>query len=91
MLVTFHQDTTLPSNETATKQDKQTKAISGGMEAIYTSAEQQQPYLQCGMLLAIVTGQRLGDICNMKFSDVWDDMLHIEQEKTGTRLAIPFL
>lgn len=58
-------------------------------EAIYTSAEQQQPYLQCGMLLAIVTGQRLGDICNMKFSDVWDDMLHIEQEKTGTRLAIP--
>lgn len=60
-------------------------------KAIYTSAEQQQPYLQCGMLLAIVTGQRLGDICNMKFSDVWDDMLHIEQEKTGTRLAIPFL
>ncbi len=58
-------------------------------KAIYTSAEQQQPYLQCGMLLAIVTGQRLGDICNMKFSDVWDDMLHIEQEKTGTRLAIP--
>ncbi|HBX0706801.1 TPA: tyrosine-type recombinase/integrase [Klebsiella pneumoniae] len=58
-------------------------------KAIYSSAEQQQPYLQCGMLLAIVTGQRLGDICNMKFSDVWDDMLHIEQEKTGTRLAIP--
>ncbi len=56
-------------------------------KAIYTSAEQQQPYLQCGMLLAIVTGQRLGDICNMKFSDVWDDMLHIEQEKTGTRLG----
>lgn len=41
------------------------------------------------MLLAIVTGQRLGDICIMKFSDVWNDMLHIEQEKTGTRLAIP--
>lgn len=58
-------------------------------EAIYTSAEQQQPYLQCGMVLAIVTGQRLGDICNMNFSDVWDDMLHIEHKKTGTRLAIP--
>ena len=25
----------------------------------------------------------------MKFSDIWDDMLHIEQEKTGSRLAIP--
>ncbi len=56
---------------------------------IYKTAEQQQPYLQCGMLLALITGQRLGDIYNMKFSDIWDDMLHIEQEKTGSRLAIP--
>lgn len=58
-------------------------------KTIYECAEHQQPYLQCGMLLAIVTGQRIGDICNMKFSDIWDDMLHIVQEKTGTRLAIP--
>ncbi|EMM2469583.1 phage integrase Arm DNA-binding domain-containing protein [Raoultella ornithinolytica] len=58
-------------------------------KTIYEYAEHQQPYLQCGMLLAIVTGQRIGDICNMKFSDIWDDMLHIVQEKTGTRLAIP--
>ena len=41
------------------------------------------------MLLAIVTGQRPGDISDMKFSDIWDDMLHIEQEKTGVKLAIP--
>lgn len=25
----------------------------------------------------------------MKFSDIWDDHLHIIQEKTGTKLAIP--
>ncbi|SAE60351.1 phage integrase Arm DNA-binding domain-containing protein [Enterobacter kobei] len=56
---------------------------------IYEAAESMQPYLQCGMLLALVTGQRLGDICKMRFSDIWDDMLHIEQEKTGSRLAIP--
>lgn len=56
---------------------------------IFSAAEKQEPYLQCGMLLALVTGQRLGDICNMKFSDIWDDMLHVEQEKTGSRLAIP--
>lgn len=56
---------------------------------IYTSAEQQEPYLQCGMLLALITGQRLGDICKMQFKDIWDDMLHVEQEKTGSRLAIP--
>lgn len=58
-------------------------------KTIYATAEKQQPYLQCGMLLALITGQRLGDICNMKFADIWDDMLHIEQEKTGARLAIP--
>ncbi|EOY7732907.1 site-specific integrase [Escherichia coli] len=57
--------------------------------AIYAAAEKQEPYLKAGMLLALVTGQRLGDICNMKFKDVWDDMLHVEQEKTGSRLAIP--
>ncbi|MBP6121049.1 phage integrase Arm DNA-binding domain-containing protein [Providencia sp.] len=58
-------------------------------KAIYDQAENHQHYLKCGMLLALVTGQRIGDITKMKFSDVWDDMLHIEQEKTGTKLAIP--
>lgn len=41
------------------------------------------------MLLALVTGQRLGDISKMKFSDIWDDHLHVVQEKTGSKLAIP--
>lgn len=41
------------------------------------------------MLLALVTGQRLGDISKMKFSDIWDDHLHVEQEKTGSKIAIP--
>jgi len=58
-------------------------------EAIFKQAEQHPPYLINGMLLALVTGQRIGDISNMKFSDIWDDMLHITQEKTGSKLAIP--
>lgn len=58
-------------------------------QAIFDSVSRRQPYLKCGMLLALVTGQRLGDICNLKFSDIWDDMLHITQEKTGSKLAIP--
>ena len=58
-------------------------------QTIYAAAEHHPPYLQCAMLLALVTGQRIGDISNMKFSDIWDDMLHITQEKTGARLAIP--
>ena len=41
------------------------------------------------MLLALVTGQRIGDISNMQFSDIWDDMLHVTQEKTGCLVAIP--
>jgi integrase len=56
---------------------------------IYAAAEQHPPYLQCAMLLAVVTGQRIGDISRMKFSDIWDDMLHIEHEKTGAKVALP--
>lgn len=41
------------------------------------------------MLLALVSGQRLGDISKMKFSDIWDDQMHIVQEKTGSKIAIP--
>lgn len=56
---------------------------------IYAAAEHHPPYLQCAMLLAIVTGQRIGDISRMKFSDIWDDMLHVEHEKTGAKVALP--
>jgi len=46
-------------------------------------------YLRRAMLLAIITGQRLNDICNMRFSDIRDGYLYIEQSKTGARIAIP--
>lgn len=58
-------------------------------ESIFSTAADMQNYIQNSMLLALITGQRLGDIAKMKFSDVWDNHLHIVQEKTGTRLAIP--
>lgn len=58
-------------------------------KAIYAAAEYHPPYLQCAMLLAVVTGQRIGDISRMKFTDIWDDMLHVEQEKTGAKVALP--
>lgn len=57
--------------------------------AIFTAAKDLPGYVQNTMLLALVTGQRLGDIAKMKFSDIWDSHLHIQQEKTGTKLAIP--
>jgi integrase len=41
------------------------------------------------LLLALVTAQRRGDLAKMLFSDVWDDHLHISQQKTGERIALP--
>ncbi|MEB2304716.1 site-specific integrase [Citrobacter braakii] len=58
-------------------------------QKIFDIADKKHQYMGNAMLLALVTGQRLGDISKMKFSDIWDDHLHIEQEKTGSKLAIP--
>ena len=41
------------------------------------------------LALALITGQRRSDLCKMRFDDVWDGHLHVEQTKTGTRLALP--
>lgn len=58
-------------------------------QAIFSEARNMQPWAARSMLLALVTGQRLGDIAKMKFSDIWDDALHVEQMKTGAKVAIP--
>ncbi|WP_323114305.1 tyrosine-type recombinase/integrase [Klebsiella variicola] len=58
-------------------------------QAIFEAASDMAPYVQNSMLLAIVTGQRRGDLAKMKFSDVWDGYLHVKQLKTGVKLAIP--
>lgn len=56
---------------------------------IFDIADATHRYMGNAMLLALVTGQRLGDISRMKFSDIWDDHLHVIQEKTGSKIAIP--
>ncbi|EGK9462729.1 tyrosine-type recombinase/integrase [Escherichia coli] len=56
---------------------------------IFDIADASHRYMGNAMLLALVTGQRLSDISRMKFSDIWDDHLHIIQEKTGSKIAIP--
>lgn len=58
-------------------------------QKIFDIADAHHRYLGNAMLLALVTGQRIGDVSNMKFSDVWDDCLHVIQEKTGSKIAIP--
>jgi integrase len=44
--------------------------------------------VQLMMDLALRTGQRQGDILRMKWSDIKDGALHVQQSKTGKRLAI---
>ncbi|HBT3323321.1 TPA: tyrosine-type recombinase/integrase [Klebsiella pneumoniae] len=56
---------------------------------IYTAAKKEHYFLQKGMLLAVVTGQRLSDIYKMKFTDIEDNHLLVEQTKTGAKIAIP--
>ncbi|MBP1034196.1 phage integrase Arm DNA-binding domain-containing protein [Serratia fonticola] len=58
-------------------------------QAIFAAAGNMQPYVQNSMLLALVTAQRREDLVNLKFSDVWDGHLHIEQSKGGSKVAIP--
>ena len=80
-----------PAMATRMPRSKVTRARLSLLEwkEVYKAAGSLQPYFQNAMLLALITGQRRGDICNMKFSDVWDGYLHITQQKTGSRLALP--
>lgn len=58
-------------------------------QKIFVIADSNHKYMGNAMLLALLTAQRLGDISEMKFTDIWDDHLHVIQEKTGSKLAIP--
>jgi len=53
------------------------------------SIEHMPPWVSRMLALALVTGQRRSDLVKMRFRDVWDGHLHIEQVKTGARLALP--
>lgn len=44
--------------------------------------------VKCAMDLALITGQRQGDILSFKWSDIKDGAIHLQQSKTGKRMAI---
>jgi len=44
--------------------------------------------IRLAMMLAVLTGQRQGDIIRFRWSDIQDNALVIQQGKTGKRLAI---
>lgn len=47
------------------------------------------PWVSRMLVLALVTGQRRGDLQKMRFADAHDGYLHITQQKTGTKLRLP--
>lgn len=47
------------------------------------------PWFYVCMRLALVTGQRRSDLIRLRFADVRDGHLFVEQYKTGARVAIP--
>ena len=51
--------------------------------------DHQPPWVSRMMVLALVSGQRRSDLVKLKFSDVWDGHLHVEQFKTGAKVALP--
>ncbi|HEC5298466.1 TPA: tyrosine-type recombinase/integrase [Enterobacter asburiae] len=56
---------------------------------IYESARTLPEWVCLAMDLAVVTGQRVGDLCKMRWDDIVDGYLYVEQSKTSAKLAIP--
>jgi len=54
-------------------------------QAIRTKAT---PTLQAIMDICYITGQRIGDVLKIRYSDIEDDGISVQQEKTGNRLKI---
>lgn len=48
----------------------------------------RESYVANSLLLALVTAQRVEDIAGMRFDQVTDDWLHVEQAKTGNKIRI---
>jgi integrase len=55
---------------------------------ILKAAESLPTWVGNSLLLAVITGQRLDDIGNMKFADVSDGYLHVEQHKSGSLVRL---
>lgn len=53
------------------------------------SVENQPPWVQRLLDLALVTAQRRSDLSVIGFQDIWDEALHVTQVKTGAKIAIP--
>ncbi|MDA0240029.1 MAG: tyrosine-type recombinase/integrase, partial [Proteobacteria bacterium] len=51
--------------------------------------EKTEPEIAWVTMFCLYTGQRIGDVLNMSWSDIVDDKIRVIQEKTGKDLWIP--
>ncbi|KAB7710957.1 tyrosine-type recombinase/integrase [Plesiomonas shigelloides] len=59
-------------------------------QIILRTAEENTPEWFCRLMrVALITGQRQSDLCAMRIEDIYNGRLHIIQQKTGSRIAIP--
>ncbi|EGY28932.1 Site-specific recombinase XerC [Candidatus Regiella insecticola 5.15] len=56
---------------------------------IREEANKRQPWVGLSMDLALLSGQRVGDIQRMRWQDIYDGKWWLQQQKTGMKLAIP--
>lgn len=68
---------------------KRSRLSADEFDAILLRAGDDQPWVTLSIKLALVTGQRVSDIVKMRWDDIQDDRLRVEQQKTGMKLAIP--
>lgn len=48
-----------------------------------------KPRVKLATHLLFYTGQRIGDVCALRWSDIRDDRIELKQQKTGRELSIP--
>jgi integrase len=58
-------------------------------QKIYAAAQTLEPWIARSMELALVTAQRREDIAGMRFADIRDGRLWVQQKKTKAKLCIP--
>lgn len=58
--------------------------------AIHAAGQECLPaWWSAAWTLALVSGQRRSDLVKMRFGDVQDGWLHVDQHKTGAQIALP--
>ncbi|GKX60186.1 tyrosine-type recombinase/integrase [Leminorella grimontii] len=68
---------------------KRSRFTTEEFKLILAESEKMQPWVSLSIELAAVTGQRVSDIAKLKWADIYDGCLWIEQKKTGMKLTIP--